>query len=131
MEQTQHNIIDDAELDAAVERYKLAIGDDAATVSGRLEYGILHRGVLHYNFSLHLPTIAEDIALDPALEGVPRLLAVYAGALDSLGAMPPDDLEQIDGAWLGAHLVNSDFDALYYAQALLEKKRRSGSARVI
>ena len=123
MNDTHYSIADDAALDAAVERYALTTDDAALIVRGRLEYGLPRDGALHYDFAMHLATIGEDTAIDADLTGVPRLIAVFAAALDTIGTAAG---AEIDADFLGAHLASSDFDALYYAQELLAKKRRGG-----
>lgn len=113
------------ELEQAIGTYALAVSGDLASVSGCLQYGLPYDGALHYEFAMHLPTVGEDLAIDPALSGQERMLAVYAAVLDRLGGIPAG---KIDAALLAAHLSAADFDALYFAQELLLKKRRRPTA---
>ncbi|MCP2041783.1 hypothetical protein L1281_002399 [Neisseria sp. HSC-16F19] len=114
-----------AELAAAVAEYGLAVAEDRRTVSGSLAFGVEHEGAWHFDFVMRLPTVRDDMALDPALEGVPRMLAVYALCLERLGGMPP---EALDADALADALHPSDLDVLFFAQELLAKKRRRPSA---
>lgn len=92
------------------------------TVTGRLKYGVSVDGVIHRDFSIHLLTVREDMAIDPMLEGQSRLIAVYAASLDKLGSLPA---EILTADLLLDEMSAADFDALYYAQELLAKKRQS------
>lgn len=107
-------------LPAAVTDYNLVVSDDRKTVSGSLKYGIEYAGSLHYDFVMHLPTVREDMDIDPLLDGQARMLESYALAIDRLGGIPA---EQIDADLLADGLAAGDFDALYFAQELLAKKR--------
>ena len=102
--------------------YELVISSDLKTVSGRLKYGISVDGAVHRDFSMHLLTVREDMAIDPTLEGQARMLAAYSASLDHIGTIQPDALT-LD--FLADELVATDFDALYFAQELLAKKRLS------
>ena len=97
-------------LDNATAEFNLTVAEDGLTVSGNLKYGILHNGEWHY----------EDMAIDTQLEGQARLLESYALSLDRLGDIPA---EQISADILADGLVATDFDALFFAQELLAKKR--------
>ena len=90
------------------------------TVSGSLKYGIEYAGSLHYDFVMHLPTVREDMNIDPLLDGQARMLESYALSIDRLGNIP---IEQISADLLADGLAVGDFDALYFAQELLAKKR--------
>ena len=96
------------------------VANDRKTVSGSLKYGIEYAGSLHYDFVMHLPTVREDMNIDPLLDGQARMLESYALAIDRLGDIPA---EQIDADLLADGLAAGDFDALYFAQELLAKKR--------
>lgn len=108
------------ELAQAVETYGLSVSPNLKTVTGRLKYGVLVDGVIHRDFAMHLLTVREDMDIGPALEGQPRLMAAYAKSLDCIGTIAADDLTP---DFLADELVAGDFDALYYAQELLVKKR--------
>lgn len=109
------------ELTRAIEDYELSVSPDLKTVTGRLKYGVgVIEGEMHHHFSMHLLTVREDMAIDPQLEGQPRLIAAYAASLDYLGAIPAESLTP---DLLLDELAASDFDALYFAQELLQKKR--------
>ena len=110
------------ELTRAIEDYELRVSPDLKTVSGRLKYGISVDGAVHRDFSMHLLTVREDMAIDPALEGQARMLAAYSASLDHIGTIRPDALTP---DFLADELVATDFDALYFAQELLAKKRLS------
>lgn len=107
-------------LDNATAEFNLTVAEDGLTVSGSLKYGILHNGAWHYDFAMHLLTVREDMAIDTQLEGQARLLESYALSLDRLGDIPA---EQISADILADGLVATDFDALFFAQELLAKKR--------
>ncbi|MBM7063982.1 hypothetical protein [Neisseria elongata] len=107
-------------LDNATAEFNLTVAEDGLTVSGNLKYGILHNGEWHYDFAMHLLTVREDMAIDTQLEGQARLLESYAMSLDRLGDIPA---EQISADILADGLVATDFDALFFAQELLAKKR--------
>ena len=107
-------------LDNATAEFNLTVAEDGLTVSGSLKYGILHNGEWHYDFAMHLLTVREDMAIDTQLEGQARLLESYALSLDRLGDIPA---EQISADILADGLVATDFDALFFAQELLAKKR--------
>lgn len=107
-------------LDNATAEFNLTVAEDGLTVSGNLKYGILHNGEWHYDFAMHLLTVREDMAIDTQLEGQARLLESYALSLDRLGDIPA---EQISADILADGLVATDFDALFFAQELLAKKR--------
>lgn len=115
---SQTSVIDP--LDNATAEFNLAVAEDGLTVSGSLKYGILHNGEWHYDFAMHLLTVCEDMAIDTQLEGQARLLESYALSLDRLGDIPA---EQISADILADGLVATDFDALFFAQELLAKKR--------
>lgn len=107
-------------LENATAEFNLVLAEDGLTVSGSLKYGILHNGEWHYDFAMHLLTVREDMAIDTQLEGQARLLESYALSLDRLGGIPA---EQISADILADGLVATDFDALFFAQELLAKKR--------
>ena len=107
-------------LPVAMDDFNLVVADDRKTVSGSLKYGIEYAGSLHYDFVMHLPTLREDMDIDPLLDGQARMLESYALAIDRLGDIPA---EQIDADLLADGLAAGDFDALYFAQELLAKKR--------
>ena len=115
---SQTSVIDP--LDNATAEFNLAVAEDGLTVSGSLKYGILHNGEWHYDFAMHLLTVREDMAIDTQLKGQARLLESYALSLDRLGDIPT---EQISADILADGLVATDFDALFFAQELLAKKR--------
>ena len=69
---------------------------------------------------MHLPTVREDMNIDPLLDGQARMLESYALSIDRLGNIP---IEQISADLLADGLAAGDFDALYFAQELLAKKR--------
>lgn len=107
-------------LDNATAEFNLTVAEDGLTVSGSLKYGIRHNGEWHYDFTMHLLTVREDMAIDTQLEGQARLLESYALSLDRLGGIPA---EQISADILADGLVATDFYALFFAQELLAKKR--------
>nr|DAX46243.1 MAG TPA: hypothetical protein [Caudoviricetes sp.] len=107
-------------LPAAEADFNLVVADDRKTVSGSLKYGIEYAGSLHYDFVMHLPTVREDMNIDPLLDGQARMLESYALSIDRLGNIP---IEQISADLLADGLAAGDFDALYFAQELLAKKR--------
>jgi len=99
----------------------LRVSPDLKTVTGRLKYGIgVIDGEMHHDFSMHLLTVREDMAIDPQLEGQPRLVAAYAASLDKLGGLTAESLTP---DLLLDEMAAADFDALYWAQELLQKKR--------
>lgn len=109
------------ELTRAIEEYALRVSPDLKTVSGRLKYGIgVIDGEMHHDFAMHLLTVREDMEIEPQLEGQARLVAVYAASLDSLGGL---DAESLTPDLLLDEMAAADFDALYFAQELLQKKR--------
>lgn len=110
------------EFTQAIEDYNLSVSADLKTVTGRLKYGISVDGAVHRDFSMHLLTVREDMAIDPTLEGQARMLAAYSASLDHIGTIQPDALTP---DFLADELVATDFDALYFAQELLAKKRLS------
>ena len=110
------------ELTRAIEDYELRVSPDLKTVSGHLKYGISVDGAVHRDFSMHLLTVREDMAIDPTLEGQARMLATYSASFDHIGTIRPDVLTP---DFLADELVATDFDALYFAQELLAKKRLS------
>lgn len=110
------------ELSVAVDAYALEVSSDCTTVFGRLQYGIMLDGQMRYEFSMHLLTVREDMEIDPDLSGQPRMLEVYARCLSQVGGITSPAQ---DGGWLADNLVSTDFDALYFAQDLLAKKRRA------
>lgn len=110
------------EFTQAIEDYNLSVSADLKTVTGRLKYGVAVDGVVHRDFAMHLLTVREDMAIDPTLEGQARMLAAYSASLDHIGTIQPDALT-LD--FLADELVATDFDALYFAQELLAKKRLS------
>lgn len=111
------------ELTRAIEDYELRVSPDLKTVTGRLKYGIgVIDGEMHHDFAMHLLTVREDMAIDPQLEGQPRLIATYAASLDKLGGLVAESLTP---DLLLDEMTAADFDALYFAQELLAKKRLS------
>ena len=53
------------ELTRAIEDYELRVSPDLKTVAGRLKYGIgVIDGEMHHDFSMHLLTVREDMAID-------------------------------------------------------------------
>lgn len=108
------------ELEHAAKEYELVVSPDLKTVSGRLKYGISVDGAVHRDFSMHLLTVREDMAIDPQLEGQTRLIAAYAASLDKLGGLTAESLTP---DLLLDEMTAADFDALYWAQELLQKKR--------
>ncbi len=115
---SQTSVIDP--LDNATAEFNLTVAEDGQTVSGSLKYGIRHNGEWHYDFAMHLLSVREDMAIDTQLKGQARLLESYALSLDRLGGIPA---EQISADILADGLVATDFDALFFAQELLAKKR--------
>ena len=111
---------DDGLLAAAVAEFNLAVSGDLKTVSGSLKFGVEYGGKLHYDFTMHLLTVREDMAIDPKLSGQARMLEGYVLSVDTLGDIPPG---AISSDLLADGLAASDFDALYFAQELLAKKR--------
>ena len=108
------------ELNRAIDDYELRVAPDLKSVTGRLKYGLVHEGELHHDFEMHLLTVREDMQIDPELKGQDRMLAVYAQSLDTLGGLPS---ETVTADWLADNLTAADFDALFFAQELLAKKR--------
>ena len=109
------------ELIRAIEDYELRVSPDLKTVTGRLKYGIgVIDGEMHHDFAMHILTVREDMAIDPQLEGQPRLIAAYAASLDKLGGLA---VESLTPDLLLDEMTAADFDALYWAQELLQKKR--------
>ena len=109
------------ELTRAIGDYELRVSPDLKTVTGRLKYGIgAIDGEMHHDFSMHLLTVREDMEIDPQLEGQPRLIAAYAASLDKLGGLA---VESLTPDLLLDEMTAADFDALYWAQELLQKKR--------
>ena len=80
------------ELEHAAKEYELVVSPDLKIVSGRLKYGISVDGAVHRDFSMHLLTVREDMAIDPTLEGQARMLAAYSASLDHIGTIQPDVL---------------------------------------
>ena len=109
-----------AELTAAIDDYNLRVSPDLQTVAGRLKYGTVYNGGQHYDFEMHLLTVGEDMGIAPELAGQERMLAVYAASLNRLGNVRFEDLT---AKWLADNLAAADFDALFFAQELLAKKR--------
>lgn len=107
-------------LEAAEAEFDLKLADDGRSVSGNLRYGVVYNGQAHYGFTMRLLTVRDDMAVDADLKGQERLLARYALALEKLGDLPADTLT---ADFLADSLVSSDFDALFYAQELMLKKR--------
>ncbi len=105
---------------AAIEKYELHVSADLKTVSGCLEYGISVAGEVHHAFTMHLLTVREDMEINPLLEGQERLIAAYAASLDALCGLP---VESLTPDFLMDELAAADFDALYFAQEYLKKKR--------
>ena len=102
------------------------------TEPGQLLYGVEWpegSGQLHFDFTLRLPTIGDNIA---AIEqhGVASNIrintAMLASCLVSLGGIPA---EQLDFA-LVSRLVDDDFDTLASARDALKKKRRQPSSNL-
>lgn len=104
----------------AIKDYGLNVSPDLKTVTGRLKYGVAVDGVIHRDFAMHLLTVREDMAIDPLLEGQPRMIAAYSASLDHIGTLSPDILT---ADFLADELAATDFDALFFAQELLAKKR--------
>lgn len=109
------------ELARAVEDYDLRVSADLKTVTGSLQFGVVIDGKAHYRFAMHLLTVADDMAIAPDLTGQARMLAVYAQSLDKLGGVPSENLT---ADFLADNLTATDFDALFFAQELLAKKRQ-------
>ncbi|MFC2533607.1 MAG: hypothetical protein ACFNVM_00015 [Neisseria elongata] len=109
------------ELTRAIEDYELRVSPDLKTVTGRLKYciGVID-GEMHHDFAMHLLTVREDMAIDPQLEGQERLIAAYAASLDKLGGLAAESLTP---DLLLDEMTAANFDALYWAQELLQKKR--------
>lgn len=88
-----------------------------------LKYGIEYAGVLHYDFELRLPMVADNIAVlqqEGAGSNLRVRIALFARCLLSLGSIPQ---EAITTDLLAEGLVDDDFDVLSEAEAALKKKR--------
>lgn len=107
-------------LEAAEAEFSLKLADDGRKVSGSLRYGAVYNGQTYYGFTMRLLTVRDDMAVDADLKGQERLLTRYALALEALGNIPA---EALTADFLADSLVSSDFDALFYAQELMLKKR--------
>ncbi|HDR9099667.1 TPA: phage tail assembly protein [Burkholderia vietnamiensis] len=92
------------------------------TQTGQLTYGIEHDGVVHFDFEIRVPTVADNIA---ALEEVGAdsnlrvSTAMYARCLTKLGTIPQDELTY---AFLSTGMVDDDFDVLSSAMTAVKKK---------
>jgi hypothetical protein len=94
------------------------------TQTGKLTYGVEVDGVVHTEFEMRLPTIADNIAAVEKVGLGSNLkvhVAMMAHTLVKLGTLPP---ENITYELLTSGLVDDDFDVLAAAEQTLKKKRR-------
>lgn len=97
------------------------------THTGKLTYGVEVDGVVHTDFELRLPMIADNIEAIEELGPTSNLklhLAIMARALVRLGNLPSD---QITYKLLSSNLVDDDFDVLAAAERDLKKKRKESN----
>ncbi|WP_103046602.1 hypothetical protein [Castellaniella caeni] len=90
---------------------------------GELLYGLEYEGVVHYDVTMRLATIADNIA---ALEdvgaksGISITVAMLARAIESIGTIPK---RAITAELLIQGLADEEFDGLVELQARIKKKR--------
>jgi len=89
---------------------------------GTLYFGVEYEGTRHYDFTLRLPTLADNIA---AIETHPEgssfriEIAIYARCIQSLGSIPRDVLTY---DFLVNHLMPNEFDVFAEAVGVAKKK---------
>lgn len=95
------------------------------TVTDKLVYGVEYEGVVHFDFEIRVPTVADNIA---ALEEVGTgsnlrvSTAMYARCLTKLGTIPQEALTYV---FLSDGLVDDDFDVLSAAMTEVKKKLKA------
>lgn len=101
--------------------------DCEVKAAGTLVYGVPYGGRRHYDFSMRLPTMGDNVdALEahPDASGVRIDLAMFAACMERLGDIPADDI----GYELLAEIDPSDMDVIYAELAEAKKKRRLASS---
>ncbi|WYX15063.1 hypothetical protein WJ974_00500 [Achromobacter xylosoxidans] len=95
--------------------------DREVKAAGTLVYGVPYGGRRHYDFSMRLPTMGDNVdALEahPDASGVRIDLAMFAACMERLGDIPADDI----GYELLAEIDPADMDVIY--AELAEAKKR-------
>lgn len=90
----------------------------------QLLYGLEYEGVMHYDVTMRLTTIADNIAaLDEVgtSSGISITVAMLARAIVSIGTIPK---ESITAKLLIENLADEEFDVLVRLQDRIKKKRR-------
>ncbi|MFY3986062.1 hypothetical protein ACOTJH_29010 [Achromobacter xylosoxidans] len=96
--------------------------DHEIKAAGTLVYGVPYGGRRHYDFSMRLPTMGDNVdALEahPDASGVRIDLAMFAACMERLGDIPADDI----GYELLAEIDPADMDVIYAELAEAKKKR--------
>lgn len=99
------------------------------TIQGRLEYGIEIDGVLHADFELRLPTVADNVAVfaeQPEASSLQADTALLQRCLTRLSDIPAETLAE--PGWLEARLIEDDYDVLRSTMGELKKKRKAANA---
>lgn len=99
--------------------------DCEVKAAGTLVYGVPHGGRRHYDFTMRLPTMGDNVdALEahPDASGVRIDLAMFAACMERLGDIPADDI----GYELLAEIDPADMDVIY---AELAEAKKSGCYR--
>jgi len=97
-----------------------AAGFELAT--GTFHLGIEYEGKRHYDFTLRMPTVADNIA---ALEAYPEgsayklEIVMYALCMEKIGEIPKD---AISYDFLAARLTHADYDVIVDALGEVKKK---------
>ncbi len=93
--------------------------EDLAT--GTLLYGVLYEGKRHYDFSVRIPTMGDNVEALETLPGAHSArveVAMYTTCLERLGDIPPDEISL--GLVLG--IYPSDIDII--AEAITKAKKK-------
>lgn len=96
--------------------------DCEVKAAGTLVYGVPYGDRRHYDFSMRLPTMGDNVdALEahPDASGVRIDLAMFAACMERLGDIPADDIAYE----LLAEIDPADMDVIYAELAKAKKKR--------
>lgn len=96
--------------------------DREVKATGTLVYGVPYGGRRHYDFTMRLPTMGDNV---DALEAYPDAsggridLAMFAACMECLGDIPAEDI----GYELLAQIDPTDMDVIYAELGEAKKKR--------
>lgn len=97
---------------------------NSLNTTGTLQVGIVYNGETHRDFTLHLPTVGDEI--DVSESGAPDAgfgVALMASCLDTLGTIPKEAITYD----LLRDMDSDDYRQLTAARDALKKKRADAS----